>query len=257
MRKGKRRYLFLLGIIIVLTVAGYFLMTGGMPLKDGTKLGNNRVTMVVDKFIAAYLVELVDGGVILIDATMDPNATAIKSSLAKLNKSDGDVVGILFTHGHGDHIAGALSFPNAKIYVLAPDADLVEGKRVANSVVGRFRDPELTGITVTNALSDGDVFSIGGTKIKVFSVPGHTLGSAAYLVYGVLFLGDSAAATSVGTVGGAPPIFSADRKRSNVSLRRLARHLNETPEDKVETLAFGHQGPLTGLAPLLDWAFGG
>ena len=121
-------------------------------------------------------------------------------------------------------------------------------------MMGRSKEPELTGISITDILRDGQQVDIGGTTIHVFAIPGHTLGSAAYLVHGVLFLGDSAAATSAGTLGGAPPVFSADRDQAHRSLRRLAQRLSGTPEYQVHELAFGHQGPLQGIEPLLEWA---
>ena len=120
--------------------------------------------------------------------------------------------------------------------------------------MGKSKAPEPTGITVTDSLSDLEEIVIGGTTVTVFAIPGHTLGSAAYLWHGGLVLGDSAAATSAGTLGGAPPVFSADRDQARQSLIRLARQIESSDNYRVDTLAFGHQGPLQGLKPLQDWA---
>ena len=254
MKFRKHRIVILVIVLVLLAGGAWFVMTGGMPLVDGAKLANGRITIAVDDFFAAYVVEADDGSIFLVDATMDTEALAIQRTLAALGKSADDVGGIFITHGHGDHIGGAKAFPRARVFALDKDADLVEGRRTAQNLLGRSRDPEPTGIEVTDILRDGQQVEFGGTTIQVFAIPGHTLGSAAYLVHGVLFLGDSAAATSAGTLGGAPPVFSADREQAHASLADLARRLNSTPGLQVDALAFGHQGPLTGIDPLLEWA---
>ena len=240
-------------VLVLIAGIAYVVAKGGQPLEDGATMANGKVTVVVDEFIAAYIVSLDSDEVLLVDATLDTGAAALLTALGAMGKSAADVQAILLTHGHGDHIAGALAFPDADIYALRADVDLVEGRRVAKSMAGRAREPRRTGITVTNVLADGDIVTIGGTKIEVFSVPGHTLGSAAYLVHGVLFLGDSAAARSDDKISGAPPYFSADRKQNAVSLKSLAARLKDRASE-IDTLAFGHQGHLDTIEPLLTWA---
>lgn len=243
-----------LAVVLVGAAAFLFMRAYAWP-EDGTRLAGGAVELVSDGFIAAYLVELADGGVALVDATMDPGAQAIRRGLRRNGRTPGDVRAILLTHGHGDHIAGARSFPRAAVYALAPDVDLVEGRRVAQSPFARSREPHDTGIRVTRALRDGERLTVGGTAVEVFALPGHTLGSAAYLIHGVLFLGDSAASQGNGAISAAPPVFSADRDLARRSLRALAERLEPRRGDVV-ALAFGHQAPLQGegIEPLLEWA---
>lgn len=66
-----------------------------------------------------------------------------------------------------------------------------------------FPDPSAFGITAENwnpgpcrkvtALKDGDVISLGGNDIEVYEIPGHTIGSLAYLdrKHRLLFSGDT------------------------------------------------------------------
>ena len=184
----------------------------------------------------AHLFTLENGGFGLIDATQDREATAIRTALARHGGSAGDVQAVFLTHWHYDHAAGARSFPNAKVYVLQPDAALVERQ----------------GIPVERGLTDGESVDVSGTKVEVFGLPGHTPGSAAYLVHGVLFLGDSASSIYDGSV--APNrLISEDADQTERALRELVERLRSR-RTEIRHIAFGHQGAVKGLEPLLDWA---
>ena len=133
-------------------------------------------------------------------------------------------------------MGGLPSFPAAKVYALEADAKAIR-RTDSHTVQG---------------LADGDLVKASGTTIEAFAIPGHTPGSAAYLVYGVLFLGDSAAAAYDGSVQ-ANWLFSEDSEANEESLAALARRLKGRADD-VNQIAFGHQGPVEGLEPLLKWA---
>ena len=199
---------------------------------------------------AAYLFRLRNGGFGLIDTGLDPEAKAIRAALARMGKNDDDIRAILFTHAHGDHAGGVRAFPHAQIYLLERVNLTPDGAGKHPSAEG----PEtIYGIAVTRRLSDGERLDLNGTTVEVFALPGHTADSAAFLVHGVLFLGDSAAASYAGTIVSAPPIFSVDRERNQQELRALADHLRSR-RNEIHHMAFGHQGPLAGIEPLLAWA---
>ncbi|MEB3294777.1 MAG: hydroxyacylglutathione hydrolase [Synechococcales bacterium] len=84
--------------------------------------------------------------------------------LRKLQELDAELVAILNTHHHWDHVDGNLAlqsaFPEVVIY---------------GSQVDRGRIP---GQTVF--LQDGDRISVGSRQIEVLLVPGHTQGHLAY-----------------------------------------------------------------------------
>ena len=134
-----------------------------------------------------YVFELDEGGVGLIDATMNPEAVSAKEILVELGKTSEDVRAILFTHGHNDHTAGAFAFPDAELYTLERRIPSIEaaGRRL-------------------NILADGERVNLSGTIVEVFHVPGHTNGSTAYLVHNVLFVRDSAGAARRGTIATEP-----------------------------------------------------
>ena len=132
-------------------------------------------------------------------------------------------------------MGGIPSFPAADVYAIEADAKAIRRKH-SRTVRG---------------LADDDVVKASGTDAEVFALPGHTPGSAAYLVYGVLFLGDSAAAAYDGSVQ-ANWLFSDDSELNEESLAALARRLEGRASD-IQQIAFGHQGPVDGLEPLLKW----
>jgi glyoxylase-like metal-dependent hydrolase (beta-lactamase superfamily II) len=111
-----------------------------------------------------------------------------------------------------------------------------------------------TGVKVTWPVRDGESLSVGQASVRVFAVPGHTAGSAAYLVSGVLFLGDAADTNDAGVVSGSPWIFSDSQAQDRASLAHLAQVLQQEHAD-VKALAFAHSGVrMEGLAPLIAFA---
>ena len=237
-----RRALITILVVVLGTIAFVIgvLMFGGPPMTTGLALADGKVTLVVDHAgpvrIGAYIVELADGGLALVDTGMDPAAAAVLSALADRGASAADVAALLLTHAHGDHAGGIRAFPGADIYAMASDARLL-------------RDEGLT----VNALADGERITIAGTAIEAFAVPGHTAGSAAYLVHGVLFLGDAAAAASKSSLESNDVAFTDDAAQNRESLHALANRVGQRRDD-VQFIAFGHQGPMPGPGPLLDWA---
>ncbi len=225
---------------------------GGKDLVDGERIGESGIERVIDGYTSAFIVDS-DSGVILVDAGLDPAATAIAAALERRGRSLADVVAVIFTHGHGDHIGGAQALPGAALYALDAEVDLIEGERAAGNLIGCVRGARPTGLTVEHALEDGQMVEIDGVSFEVFAVPGHTRGHAAYLVRGALLMGDSAAAMEDDLLAGPPPVFSADRDQALDSLAALALRLSPRA-DEIRWLVPSHQGTIEGAAPLLAWA---
>ena len=255
MARLKKRLLIGLGVVAVLLIgalgAGYAILKyAAMPLEDGAELAGGAVTTVVTDYIGpiaigAYVLELADGGVALVDAGLDPEATAIRAALARMGRSPHDVRAVFFTHEHDDHMAGARAFGEAAIYAHHSYASGITGS--ANEV-----GAPATMKRRIEGVEDGDQLEIYGTRVEIFGLPGHTPGSIAILAHGVLFLGDSAASLPDGRLY--PNTLLADDAEQNVrSLRKLAER-HQSRESAIRHLAFGHHGPLDGIEPLLEWA---
>jgi hydroxyacylglutathione hydrolase len=205
------------------------------PIADGQTVVPG-VTVVKDGFVDVSLIDVAPGQVALIDAGNDTLAKPILEALAARKLSASSVVAIFLTHGHPDHTAGAKQFPAAKVYAMAEDVALAGDAA-----------------TVTNPLKDGDVVTVGDTRVEAFATPGHTPGSAVYFAKGVLFFGDSARATKEGAMLQAVSLMSKNSGQNVASLVSLAKRLAPRAAE-VKALEFAHSGTLDGFAPLADFA---
>jgi glyoxylase-like metal-dependent hydrolase (beta-lactamase superfamily II) len=136
---------------------------------------------------------------------------------------------------------------------LQAEVPLVEGRAGSNGPVTRLFPVSLTGVTVDRVLHDGDVVMLGTNPVRVYAVPGHTAGSAAYLVNGALFIGDSADVTSDGEIQGSPWMFSDSQSENRASLVRLEQRLARDGAH-VTAIVPSHSGTSDGLAPLTAFA---
>jgi glyoxylase-like metal-dependent hydrolase (beta-lactamase superfamily II) len=139
--------------------------------------------------------------------------------------------------------------PNAEVIALAPEVPIAEGRAAPASPMGRLMPASPTGITVTRTVADGETVTIGTASVRVFAVPGHTAGSAAFIVNDALFVGDSAQITSDGGIRPAPWLVTDDRAQNRASLVRLQQRLRDQGV-RVTAIVPAHSGPSNDDAPL-------
>lgn len=254
MKSGLKRALRILGLVflsLVLLIAGTIgaAFIGNSPVEDGREVARG-VRIVKDGYVSLAMIDIGGGKVALVDAGNDPAGAAILAELGRRKLGPEAVAAVLLTHGHRDHLAACHLFSNAEIYALAAEVDLAEGRVASPSPVGHLVGKQPGVKKVTRALADGETLTLGDRTVRVFAIPGHTAGSAAYLVDGALFLGDSAGASSDGKVKAAPFFFSDSTARNRASIHALAERLRPM-ESEVKVLVPAHTGTLAGLGPLL------
>jgi glyoxylase-like metal-dependent hydrolase (beta-lactamase superfamily II) len=254
MKPGLKRALKIVGVVLFVLIATPVVLIGSAfvgtsAIQDGAEL-EGVVRIVKDGFVSIGVVDIGGGKVALIDAGNDKQGKAILAELARRKLGPEAVEAVLLTHGHGDHLAACPLFPSASVYALAGDVALAEGREAGKSPIGKLAGARPTGVKVTRALEDGETLTLGNQHVRVFAIPGHTAGSAAYLVNGVLFLGDSAGSSSDGKVLAAPKLFSDDPAQNRASLKALGDRLRPQAAE-VRVLVPAHSGVLRGLDPLL------
>jgi glyoxylase-like metal-dependent hydrolase (beta-lactamase superfamily II) len=247
------KFAALLVVLLVVIAAALFgpVFLGRRSASEGT-VGTLR--LVRDGFVSVAIVPIGPQEVALVDAGNDREARAILTDLTRSGLGPEAVKTIFVTHGHPDHIAGIAAFPQAQVMALAREAPLIEGRVAAAGPLPRLFPARPTGIKVARSLGDGEVVTLGQTTVRVYALPGHTAGSAGYLVDDVLLLGDAADAGRDDAVKIAPWIFSDSQDEDRESLVRLADRL-EQDQRAVSSIVFAHSGVLTqGLEPLKTFA---
>ena len=113
---------------------------------------------------------------------------------------DREVLAVICTHGHADHIAAALE--------LAERDEAPVALHPRDRMLWREAHP---GQTADIEMEDGGIFEVGDVELEVIHAPGHTAGSACLYCeeLGVVFTGHAVAAEGPVPHDGEFPDFAA------------------------------------------------
>ena len=127
---------------------------------------------------SVYVLEGEDRALVIDAGTRMPH---LSETVAKLTDKP---LTLVLTHGHGDHVGGAVSFP--EVWIHPADTTLLGARR--RGYAGEIK-----------YLSDGQAIDLGGRQIDVLFTPGHTFGSVTFFdkvnKYG--FCGDAFGSTNL------------------------------------------------------------
>ena len=127
---------------------------------------------------SVYVLEGEDRALVIDAGTRMPH---LSETVAKLTDKP---LTLVLTHGHGDHVGGAVSFP--EVWIHPADTTLLGAGR--RGYAGEIK-----------YLSDGQAIDLGGRQIDVLFTPGHTFGSVTFFdktnKYG--FSGDAFGSTNL------------------------------------------------------------
>jgi glyoxylase-like metal-dependent hydrolase (beta-lactamase superfamily II) len=131
---------------------------------------------------------------LIIDPGMNP--AALIRRIADL-----DVVAILLTHAHFDHIGGVDEIRKLKgcpVYIHDLEADWLTDAKKNGSLHWSEVTPPIETDAAELALAEGQTLQLLGVSFKVFHTPGHSPGSVSFLWENHLFSGDVLFKMSVG-----------------------------------------------------------
>ena len=154
-----------------------------------------------------------------------------------IERSDVNPVMIVLTHGHSDHMASAAELAaEYDIGVAMHDNDLETLEMsVADAPMWGLGNPD--NVQIARKLAAGDTIDFGGVSGTVLHTPGHTKGGMSLLFDGVVFVGDTLFARSIGRTD----FFGGSMETILDSIRR---ELFTLPED---TVVYTGHGPATTI----------
>ena len=247
----------ILGVLVIVIIlaagaAGFALFGGLQSATAGPELDAG-IDRVQAGFASAYVLDVGNGQFALIDAGSDNKGAALLQDLQTHHAGADNVIAVLLTHSHPDHIAALSLFPKAMVYATKREVPLAAGQEDYNGPMFKVMgERNATPFNVAQPVDDGQTFMVGNLQVTAYAVPGHTEGSAAYLVNGVLFVGDAIQFKSNGQVIGPSVIFSTDRAQGEASLKRLAQQVQPHTAE-VKFIASGHTGTVAGIGALASY----
>jgi glyoxylase-like metal-dependent hydrolase (beta-lactamase superfamily II) len=190
-----------------------------------------------------------DAGLVVVDLAWWGAADELRATLAAADASPDDVVAVLLTHAHRDHTAAWPAVRDAVFYLAEAEAPYFFGEAEYAGWIPRVADrlveppqPDRGDVELVTFSTD-TTFVLGRDTVHAFLVPGHTPGSTAYLLRGIVFAGDALARTPWG-FRHALPGYSDDVDQAAASLRSLFDRL-EDHDVRLICTAHGKCSPFT------------
>lgn len=160
--------------------------------------------------LEAYLIDYGDG-VVLVDTGMLPrDLERIGAELEAMGRAWGDIVLVLITHKHGDHINNL-----ARVKELT-GAEVMAGE-------GDIADIEAaTGVSIDRGLRHGDCLDVC-RGIEVIHVPGHSVGNLCFYLprLRAIIAGDTIFGDEEGKLQAPPEMYCLDVEMAEREIKRL------------------------------------
>lgn len=186
----------------------------------------------VNSIICNFYVYDTGKSLLVFDTGINPLWSGTK--LRKLHLQADKVSHVFLTHSDYDHMGGVRLFKNAKILISDKEEPMVTRKkaRILFKYNHRLKDYQ--------TMEDRESITVDGTTIQIISAPGHTPGSACYLInQEVLITGDSISLSGKGVIGSFFFVQNMDHSGSGTTVNRLE---NEGIFNNAKLILTGHYG---------------
>lgn len=177
----------------------------------------NEITQIPLGALASncYIIKADNSSAVVIDPASSAEVAAFAESKGL------KIGGIIITHGHFDHFAGAAALrrlSGAPIYAPALDAEMLESAEKSWTIF--MRGAEFEPAVPDKTFSDGDIFSVCGIEFRVMNAPGHTAGSCLLFCdsLGGFFAGDVLFRNGVGRTDG----YSGSSRQMSETLEKIS-----------------------------------
>ncbi|CAM3266444.1 MULTISPECIES: MBL fold metallo-hydrolase [Brevibacillus] len=181
---------------------------------------------------AYVLTNTENGETIVIDPGMDPDV--LLKAIANKN-----VVAILLTHAHLDHIGGlnqVRALTHAPVYIHPVEQEWLTNPDLNGS--SRWNLPEpIVCERAEQELSDEQLLELAGLSIRVLHTPGHSPGSCSFVIGQHCFGGDVLFAQSIGRTD----LLGGDYETLMMSIQDKLFELDD------ETIVYPGHGPKTTI----------
>lgn len=154
---------------------------------------------VGDKKVCMHLVDTGEG-LILFDSGYSHNYESLIDSIKKIGFCPEDIKYVIHSHGHFDHFGGGDRLREnygAKILMSKVDTDLIK-EMPERALVHLAANADDKICWPDETIDDGDIISLGNTRIRCVLAPGHTLGTMAFFFDAI----DGEQKLTVGYIGG-------------------------------------------------------
>ena len=176
-------------------------------------------------FTLTYVVsDPATGSAAIVDPVLDYDPASGRTSTASadeviafVNARELDVLWILETHVHADHLTGA-PYLQKKLGGKTAIGDNVSTVQETFKGIFNLKDLSTDGSQFDHRFIDGDSFTIGEIEARVIATPGHTPACITYVIGDAAFVGDTLFMPDFGTArtdfpgGSAPQLYASIQK---------------------------------------------
>jgi hydroxyacylglutathione hydrolase len=155
-----------------------------LTLRSGVDHARGDANALAMENLAYVVGDRSTGEAVAVDPSWDPAGIAAAADRAGLR-----VIGVIATHDHPDHVGGSLwGLPVPGVAGLPGSPPVHVHRADADRLAQRTGLPPFRVV----AHDHGDELAVGGLRIRLLHTPGHSPGSACWLVEGThLFTGDT------------------------------------------------------------------